>query len=355
MDARRFIGWRASSHFGNLKLNIALSQPGSKEARAQRKKFPDAWNLEEGDRLPADVVYREPRLAGMEENPVFRRILFHRRLISERQSTLVFFLLLGVLTFIFSDLLGNGTIRWAPPIHALTAIIPLLLLSIRPSSKVTPLFIPQQTLEDLSHTPVTSEELTIGAWAGWMTVAQDRAAKAFLLCEFSACWLVLARGDELGEIKWVALFGLAAISPLISMYALSSHLASYLVGFAVRQARLEVLLRGISRGDPLAEILRVLARLVFGDIFLVALVTLVTIIATLTPSIFLTENGETWIKMFQAGFASTLTGLALGAALGFCGRRFKEQSLRNSTREAEAIFDHFRSRRNRARPSVAST
>ena len=149
-----------------------------------------AWSLQAGDSPDERTIAREPRLVGMDENPVFRSILFRRRATTGGGWLWVTpYVFLGVwVAAIFTSNLGIRELAlWAVGVLVMYGLLRFFKIGHKRNSSLIDV-IPDQLAADLSLAAVSSEVWALGIWGSACTRQQVRARLIFLAAAGALLW-----------------------------------------------------------------------------------------------------------------------------------------------------------------------
>jgi len=186
------------------------------------------WQLKAEEILPAEMVAREPRLAGLEENPVYRLIRWRQRvapveLVASKNGGGCFWQLFGLIC-----LLPGLVIPWSfgaglDPFFAL--VIGLLVVvmlvarfykpkvSLRDSKSALP-HVPGSILYDLLLTGYPVEEIAAGVWGSGIRPYQW-TGKGIVIGGVGIVAIILVLGlasKEAACFAWIATCGIIGVS-----------------------------------------------------------------------------------------------------------------------------------------------
>lgn len=140
----------------------------SDEGNARRRQERDRWPLRRNDLPPRRIRDQEPDFNNLDENPVYRSILFGSRTggIWKRTPPLARGVIIGLLCFIASFFLS-----------ALFPVMLILILVIRFRNRGNAEYfrVPPCLMKDLLHAPLEPRDWTIALWA-WSTRPAARSA-----------------------------------------------------------------------------------------------------------------------------------------------------------------------------------
>ncbi len=157
--------------------------------RNRSKKRPSAWELREGDLPSPEILEREPRLRGLENNPVFRLIVWRRRVAPLQQIvpgtpgarvaflSLLFYLGLSVITQFYRPV-------WAVYPLTMLFILGFVILNTWPNLikfsrearhySTSLLHVPDIYIDGLLEAGYPLEEYAIGVWGAYLEQIFER-------------------------------------------------------------------------------------------------------------------------------------------------------------------------------------